>query len=261
MTRGNTKTEAEMSITHMPDRYLNRIGCVLCGLVVGALAACSSPVGSSSGSAPGTRGATGSAQTGGTYQLDPAVTSLRVNADAATVDLSAQDGATAISVSEQVQGATTSKEVTGTNAVLTSRCPDGINFGNSCRVQYKVTVPVKVNVDIEGAAGDITLTGPLTNATVGTAAARITGTGLGAGTFKATTNAGQVDLTFAAAPASVQVKTDAGQVTLTVPGAEKYNVSVNTTIGTKEVAVDTDAASTHRIDVTATIGSVTIKKG
>ena len=258
--RHTTLQEADMSTTHVPQRHANRFLWVLCGLGISALVACSSPVGSSSGSAPGAGGATGTAQSGGTYQLDPAVATLRVNADAATVDLTAQEGVTAISVSEQVQGATTSKEVNGTNAVLTSRCPQGINFGNSCRVQYKITVPAKVTIDVEGAAGDISLTGPLANATVGTAAARITGKGLGAGTIKATTNAGQVDLTFAAPPSSVQVKTEAGQVTLTLPGAEKYNVTVSTTIGTKDVEVDSDPSSAHRIDVTATIGAVTVKK-
>jgi hypothetical protein len=40
-----------------------------------------------------------------------------------------------------------------------------------------VTVPARVTVDIEGAAGDITPTGPLTNATVNTSAARIKHTG------------------------------------------------------------------------------------
>jgi Putative adhesin len=249
-----------MSTMDVHESSVKRATWVLCGLGISSLVACSSPVSSSSGSAPGNGGATTSAQAGGSYQLDPAVTNLRVNADAATVDLTAQEGATAISVTEQVQGATTSKEVNGTNAVLTSRCPQGINFGNSCRVQYKITVPAKVAIDVEGAAGDISLTGPLTNATVGTAAARITGTGLGAATIKATTNAGQVDLTFAAAPSSVQVKTEAGQVTLTLPGTEKYNVTVNTTIGTKDVEVDTDPSSAHRIDVTATIGAVTVKR-
>ena len=258
--RHTTVTEPQMRATGVPDRHVSRVLCLVCGLAISSLVACSSPVGSSSGSAPGTGGAATSAQAGGSYQLDPAVTTLRVNADAATVDLTAQEGATAISVTEQVQGATTSKEVNGTNAVLTSRCPQGINFGNSCRVQYKITVPAKVTIDVAGAAGDISLKGPLTNATVSTAAARITGTGLGGGTINATTNAGQVDLTFAAPPSSVQVKTDAGQVTLTLPGAEKYNVTVNTTIGTKEIAVDTDPSSAHRIDVTATIGAVTVRK-
>jgi hypothetical protein len=250
-----------MGSTRVCDRLLRRTGYVLCGLGISSLVACSSSTGSNSGAASGTGNPTGSAQTAGTYQLDPAVTTLRVNADAASVNLTAQEGAQAISVTEQVQGATTNKAVNGTNAVLTARCPEGINFGNTCRVDYKVTVPARVAVDIQGAAGDITLTGPLTNAIVNTSAARITGTGLGAGTIQATTNAGQVDLTFAAAPTFVQVKADAGRVTLTVPGADKYNVAVNTTIGSQDVSVDKDPSSAHRIEVTATLGAVTVKKG
>jgi len=251
-----------MDNSRVPNRLLTSCGCVLFGLAVSSLVACSSSAGTSSGGGgPGAATASGTAASGGTYQLDPAVTTLRFNADAASVDLTAQDGVQAISVTEQVRGATTSKEVSGTNAVLTSRCPDGINFGDSCRVTYKVTVPAKVAVDIEGAAGDITLTGPLSKASVNTAAARIIGTGLGAGTIQATTKAGQIELTFVAAPSSVQAKTDAGQVTLTLPGAEKYNVSVNTSIGTQEVSVDKDPSSAHRIDVTATVGAVIVKKG
>ena len=249
-----------MSSTRSAIRFISRAGGLLCLLGVSTLVACTTSTGTSTGGGGATGNPPGSSQTGSSYQLDPSVTALRINADAASVDLTAQDGATAISVTEKVRGGTTSKDVSGTNAVLTSRCPQGINFGDSCRVEYTVTLPAKVTVDVEGAAGDISLTGPLTNATVNTAAARITGKGLGAGTFKATTSAGQVDLTFAAAPSSVQVKTDAGQVTLTLPGADKYNVSANTTIGSQNISVDVDPTSAHRIDVTATIGSLTIKK-
>jgi hypothetical protein len=242
------------------DPLVRRGGYVLCGLGISLLVACSTTTGSSSGDTGSAR-TTSPGQAGGTYALDPAVTTLRVNADAASVNLTAREGAQAISVTEQIEGATTTKVVSGTSAVLTSRCPEGINFGATCRVEYTVTVPGQVVVDIEGAAGDISLTGPLTNATVRTSAARITGTGLGAGTIRATTSAGQVDLTFAAAPTLVQVKTDAGQVKLTVPGANKYNVTVDTTIGSQEVLVDKDPSSAHRIEVTATIGAVTVRKG
>lgn len=164
-------------------------------------------------------------------------------------------------MTEQTRGATTTEEVTGTSAVLTSRCPPGINFGDSCRVDYTVTIPARVAVDIEGAAGNIMLTGPIGNATVNTAAARITGSGLGAGTFQVTTDAGAVELAFAAAPTSVQVKSTAGAITLTVPGGQKYNVTVDTTIGAQNVTVDKDPSSSHRIAVETTVGAVIVKKG
>jgi hypothetical protein len=237
-------------------------GTVAYGAALCCLVACSSTSGSSSGGpAPSAAGSQGTASQGGSYQLDPAVTSLRVNADAASVNVTAQDSASAISVTEETRGAATTKEVSGANAVLTARCPSGINFGDNCRVVYTVTMPAKVALHIEGAAGDIMLTGPLVKATVNTAASRIAGTGLGAGTFQATTNAGQIDLAFTAAPTSVEVKSTAGAVTLTVPGGDKYNVSVDTTIGGQEVNVDKDPSSSHRLNVETTVGSVTIKKG
>jgi DUF4097 and DUF4098 domain-containing protein YvlB len=239
------------------------VGFVAWGLALSCVVACSSSSGSSSGNpaAPASGNSTAASQGGGSYQLDPAVTTLRFNADAASVDLTAQESAQAISVTEQTRGATTTKEVTGANAVLTSRCPDGINFGDSCRVDYKVTIPARVTVEIEGAAGDIVLTGPIVKATVKTTAARIIGKGLGAGTFQATTTAGEIGLTFVTAPTSVEVKSTAGSITLTVPGGEKYNVTVDTTIGSQDVTVDKDSSSSHRIDVETTVGAVTVKKG
>jgi hypothetical protein len=236
---------------------------ILCGVgVSAAVAGCSSASsGTGSPAAPASANSGAASSNGTTYQLDSAVATLRFKADAATIDLTAQEGAQAISVTEQTRGATTKNEVSGSSAILTSSCPQGISFGDACRVNYTVTVPTRVALDIDGAAGDITLKGPLANAIVNTNAARITGTGLGAGTVQATTNAGQVDLSFAAAPTSVSVKTDAGEVTVTVPGAEKYNVTVSTTIGSENIAVDKDPSSQHRIDVTTTIGAVTIKKG
>jgi hypothetical protein len=239
------------------------VGLIVCGVAMSAVVACSSTSGSnpSNPAVPASGSSAAASQGGGAYQLDPAVTTLRFNADAASVDLTAQESTQAITVTEQTRGATTTKEVSGANAVLTSRCPEGINFGDSCRVDYKVTIPARVAVDIEGAAGDIVLTGPLVKATVKTTAARITGSGLGAGTFQATTTAGEIQLAFAAAPTSVEVKSTAGAVTLAVPGGEKYNVTVDTTIGAQEVNVDKDSSSTHRINAETTVGAVTVKKG
>lgn len=242
-----------MTSAAIAESAARRIGLVACVLALSSLVACSSSVGSSSGS-------TGSGQTSASYQLDPGVMALRFNADAAVIKVTAQEGAQTISVTEQSRGVTPTKEVSGTNAVLTAKCPSGVNVGDSCRVDFTVTVPPRVAVDIEGAAGDTTVSGPLTSLTVNAAAGGISGTELGAGTFQVTTKAGAVDLSFAAAPVSVLAKTDAGTVTVAVPGGDKYNVTVNTTLGSQEVAVDKDPASPHRIDIMTTVGAVTVKK-
>lgn len=73
----------------MPVRSI--VGLVVCAVAISCVVACSSSSGSGSGnpaaSASGT--STASSQNSASYQLDPAVTTLRVNADAASVDLTA----------------------------------------------------------------------------------------------------------------------------------------------------------------------------
>lgn len=258
-----------MRSTRMVELALGAIGicaAVACSSSKGSSSAGSTAsavtTGSSTASAVTSGVSTGSGQSGGSYQLDPAVTSLRINADVASIDLTAQDDVRAISVRERLHGeATTTKEVSGSSATLTAKCPAGINFGAECSVTYTVTMPARIALTIDGAAGDVTVTGPLISATISTNAGRVEGTALGAGTYQVRTNAGKVNLTFAKPPDSVKVKTDIGQVTLTVPGSTKYAVTADTTVGSQDVQVDRDPSSPHRIDVSTSVGSITINKG
>ena len=56
-----------------------------------------------------------------TIQLPSTVTSLRIDGDAVSINVTAQDSASAITVREQLHGkATTTKEVTGSSATLTA---------------------------------------------------------------------------------------------------------------------------------------------
>jgi len=233
----------------------------LSALLVIAVAACSSV---SNGRAPtGTSASSsGSAQNGGNYQLPSTVTSLRIDGDAVSIDVTAQDSASAVTVREQLHGkATTTKEVTGSSATLTAKCPSGFSFGIDCSVDYTVTMPARITLNVDGTAGDMKVNGPFANATISTKAGRVLGTSLGAGTYEITTNAGQVNLKFASPPNSVKVKSDVAEVALTVPGGTKYAVTTDTTVGIKNVEVEQDSSSTHRLDVTTTVGAITIDKG
>ena len=243
----------------MPSRRM--VGLSLSTLVVIGVAACSSV--SNGRSATGTSGSSsGPAPNGGNYQLPSTVTSLRIDGDAVAIDVTAQDSASAILVREQLHGkATTTKNVTGSSATLTAKCPSGFSFGVDCSVDYTVTMPARVTLNVDGAAGDMNLIGPFANATISTRAGRVRGTSLGAGTYEVTTNAGEVDLKFASPPNSVKVKSDVGKVVLTVPGGTKYAVTTETTVAVKNIDVDQDSSSTHRIDVTTTVGAVTINNG
>jgi hypothetical protein len=190
------------------------------------------------------------------------VTSLRIDGDAVSIDVTAQDSASAVTVREQLHGkATTTKDVTGSSATLTAKCPSGFSFGVDCSVDYTVAMPARVTLNVDGAAGDMKLNGPFANTTISTKAGRVHGTSLGAGTYEVTTNAGEVNLKFASPPNSVKVKSDVAAVVLTVPGGVKYAVTTDTTLGIKNVEVDRDSSSTHRLDVTTTVGTITIDKG
>ena len=243
----------------MPSRRM--VGLSLSTFVLIGLAACSSV--SNGRSATGTSGSSsGPAPNGGTYQLPTTVTSLRIDGDAVSIDVTAQDSASVVTVREQLHGkATTTKNVTSSSATLTAKCPSGFSFGVDCSVEYTVTMPARVTLNVDGAAGDMKLNGPFANATISTKAGRVHGTSLGAGTYEVTTNAGEVNLKFASPPNSVKVKSDVAAVALTVPGGTKYAVTTDTTVGIKNVEVDQDSLSTHRLDVTTTVGTITIDKG
>ena len=243
----------------MPSRWLVRLS--LSTLVAIGVAACSSV--SNGRPATGTSGNSSvPAPNGGNYQLPTTVTSLRIDGDAVAIDVTAQDSASAITVREQLHGkATTTKNVTGSSATLTAKCPSGFSFGVDCSVDYTVAMPARVTLNVDGAAGDMKLNGPFANTTISTKAGRVHGTSLGAGTYEVTTNAGEVNLKFASPPNSVKVKSDVAAVVLTVPGGTKYAVTTDTTLGIKNVEVDRDSSSMHRLDVTTTVGTITIDKG
>jgi len=230
-------------------------------LVIIAVAACNSV--SNGRSTTGTsESSSGPAPNGGNYQLPSIVTSLRIDGDAVSIDVTGQDSASAITVREQLHGkATTTKDVTGSSATLTAKCPSGFSFGVDCSVDYTVTMPARITLNVDGTAGDMKVNGPFANATISTKAGRVLGTSLGAGTYEITTNAGQVNLKFASPPNSVKVKSDVAEVALTVPGGTKYAVTTDTTVGIKNVEVEQDSSSTHRLDVTTTVGAITIDKG
>jgi putative adhesin len=243
----------------MPSRRM--VALSLSTLVVIGVAACSSV--SNGRPTTGTSAtASGSAQNGGTYQLPTTVTSLGIDGDAVAIDVTAAESAKEITVREKLHGrATTTKDVTSSSATLTAKCPSGLSFGVGCSVDYTVTMPARVTLNVDGTAGDMKLIGPFANATISTKAGRVEGTWLGAGTYEVTTNAGEVNLKFASPPNSVKVKSDVGEVVLTVPGGTKYAVTTETTVAVKNIDVDQDSSSTHRIDVTTTVGAVTINNG
>jgi hypothetical protein len=112
-----------------------------------------------------------------------------------------------------------------------------------CGTSYRIEVPRDVAVDAHSDAGDVHATG------------------LAGAQVRASSDAGDVRLAFATAPASVDAETDAGDVELTLPRGE-YAVSTHTDAGDTDISgiVRYDRSS-HVVDARSHAGDVTIRSG
>ena len=72
-------------------------------------------------------------------------------------------------------------------------------------------------------------------------------------------SAGQIDVTFAAVPASITATVTVGSVTLSVPGGVPYAVNATASVGSIQVRVTRSPASPHVITASTRTGSVTIQ--
>jgi hypothetical protein len=195
---------------------------------------------------------------GRSYTLPANVRTLKVNNEAGAVRVTATRGSAQIRVVEQPTGNPTSHHnVSGSTATIGSSCA-GVHI--SCHMDYQVTMPAGVALDVAGDVGLVTLQGGPDKAHIKTAAGKVSGTDLGRGSYTVETQAGQVDLTFASAPALVKVTTDAGAIHVSVPGNAAYRISASSGIGTTDVALPNDASAANVIDLHAQIGEVSLHK-
>jgi len=109
--------------------------------------------------------------------------------------------------------------------------------------------------DREGAITLTALAGPVTATTL---AGVIAATGLTSprDSFKST--AGAITAAFAAVPAAVSASTNAGPITVTLPGSAAYQVHAHTFVGTSAITVRQSATSRSVITASSDVGTVTI---
>jgi len=124
--------------------------------------------------------------------------------------------------------------------------------GTSCIVSYTITLPGRPAVTGKMGAGefDANQTGPID---LTMSAGRIA-VADAAGPVKATTTVGEVDITMTA-PADASVKTQAGSISLSVPGTD-YAVTTKTTVGVRHGSLPDRSSGAHRIDLTSNVGEV-----
>lgn len=228
------------------------------GAVVAALNGCGTGV-----LAPGVTGAapgpgTSSAPTK-TYTITSRVTTVAINGGAGTITVTGSSRST-IAVTEQAyyldskKPPTTSHVVSGATLTLAYSCPAQL----TCGVAYDVLVPRGVTVRVSDREGAITLASLAGAVQANTIAGVITATGLASPAVTLTSTAGSITAAFTAVPGSVTASTNAGSITLTVPGSAAYQVHAHTYVGNSTVTVHKSATAKSVISASSDLGNVTV---
>jgi hypothetical protein len=192
-----------------------------------------------------------------TYTVTAKVTTLTVDT-AGSVTVTGTAGSGLVTVTETSSYSktppVTAHTVSGSALTLGYTCKTQL----LCSVSYDIKVPRGTAVHAEGREGSVTLTSLSGPVTVQTVAGLITASGLTSPSAVLKSGAGGIDATFTAPPASVQASTDAGTITIAVPGSATYQVSAHAVVGVTTVKVRHAAASPHMITAHSDLGSITI---
>jgi Putative adhesin len=192
------------------------------------------------------------------YPVTARVTTLVIKSGSGSIDVTGSSRGT-ISVSQQADygktAPTATHVVSGTTLTLGYTCPPEF----VCSVSYDVQVPAGVAVRVSSASGAITLTSLAGAVTAQTSAGLITATGLTSPTASLKSDAGGIDATFSAAPASVHANTNVGPISISVPGSASYAINTHTYVGSSTVTVPKSTASSHAISASSDLGSITIE--
>lgn len=140
--------------------------------------------------------------------------------------------------------------VTAGVLILTSGCGD-------CGIAYDVTVPPSLAVTVIDGAGEVTVAGVAGAVDVTASAGHVEGKDLRSPSVHVEDSAGAVNLTFAAPPDDVVAHSNAGEVTVAVPGGT-YAVDASTKAGARTVDVANDASAARHLKVSSNAGAVMV---
>jgi hypothetical protein len=192
-----------------------------------------------------------------TFTVGGHITTVVIEGGASSITVSGSDRGS-IAVSQQPSFSktqpTTSRRVTGSTLTLSYGCTAQL----VCGVAYNVQVPQGVTVRASTRAGAITLTSLSGSVSAQTDAGLITADDLVSATVRLKSNAGGIIATLSAAPSSLSASTNIGSISLTLPGAESYQIHTHTYVGSSSVTVRKNAASPHVITASSDLGSITI---
>jgi hypothetical protein len=195
-----------------------------------------------------------------TYTIGDTVQTISFRGRAGHVEIHAKDGP--ISVTERASYTTskpvTSHDVSGTTLELREEgCPDRPSSG-PCQVEWDITAPAGTVLDLQTNAGGIEVDGMAGQITASSDSGGVEGHDLTSRKVGAKADSGGVELDFTQAPDDVNAETDAGGVTITVPGGTSYAVDASSDAGGKTIDVQEDPSSPHRIRAKSGAGGVEV---
>jgi hypothetical protein len=224
-----------------------------------ALAGCGTGVLSSSGTgaAPGPAASSAAPHS---YTVGAGITTVVISGGAGAITVTGGSRST-VAVTERAYYSNSRKPpsashvVSGGTLTLSYSCPAQL----TCGVAYNVQVPRGVSVRVSDREGAITLAALGGTVQARTIAGVITATGLASPAVTLGSTAGSIVAAFTAVPLSVAASTNAGTITITLPGSAAYQVHAHTYVGTSAVTVHQSAASRSVITASSDLGRVTVR--
>ncbi|MFD1939097.1 DUF4097 family beta strand repeat-containing protein [Nonomuraea mangrovi] len=191
-----------------------------------------------------------------TYVVSEKVAGLAVDSGSGDIVVNETDR-TGIKVTEQRHWRDhepeTSHEVAGDTLELSYRCMQN----DSCWVDYTIEIPKGLRVKTDAGSGDVSLRSLSGETEATTGSGDIDANGLVGKRVLAETGSGRLELRFAAAPDSVEMKAGSGDATLYLP-KDAYDVTTETGSGDAEVKVTDDAGSSRKVTVRTGSGDVRV---
>jgi hypothetical protein len=194
-----------------------------------------------------------------TYDVPGAVTALELAGGSGSVEVAAVDGPLRVRerrVYADVPPLTSHRVEGGTLFLLDRGCGKAAEAEGGCATHYSVEVPRGVAVTVKVRAAPVTVTGVAGALDITTDVGAIRGSGL-AGTTKAVTSVGDVELRYAAVPPGVDVRNDVGDTRVFLPAAGAYRIDAQTAAG-PVVNLPSAPRAKSAVTVRSSTGAITI---
>jgi hypothetical protein len=194
------------------------------------------------------------------YDVSGSVTRLVLSGTEGRVRVHTGDGPVAVTekISYTRDEPTTSHRVDGTTLYIdVDGCGKTVRR-DRCDVSFDIRVPGSTAVEVKLTAGAVDVRDLSGDLKVETTAGAIDATNLRSRHVDVRTRAGEVTLEHRVAPAQTSARSEAGAVTVRLPGVESYAVDATTDAGDREVSVAVDPGSAYRVTALTEAGNVTV---